>query len=217
MGTINRSLEEKSQRNDPMEEQDFDSMPVPSLFLTPKANLQAGGPRLVDSSPPIILRKRAASPGVERDAPTLEVLKTATRVSSDRDEPHPEMVPAVSRFDDDDFILAGPSEVGMVSRDNSFRLEADYETDDTETGSLTVRCVMDEFSWELSAVAQDIVRQSEVAQFQDQEAQEGRFRPIQVPDVESQRVEKPRFTSLRLKPRSSRVDWEALQSANPFL
>jgi hypothetical protein len=157
----------------------------------------------------------------ERDARTIEVLKTESResrASLDRDERKVEMPPTASAFDDDDFILAVPSEVGMVSRDSSFSLEAGYETDATATGSL--RCVMDEFSWELSTIAQDYLRQSEEAHVQDQ-AQAVRFRPIRESDVVNQTVEKPRFklprTSLRLKPRPSRVDWEALESANPFL
>jgi putative hemolysin len=194
-------------------------MPSPSLFLTPKPHRQTGASRRLDTSPPIILRRGAHDvPVSERDARTIEVLNSESRASSNRDERKAEMPPAVSGFDDDDFILAVPSEVGMVSRDSSFCLEAGYETDATATGSL--RCVMDEFSWELSTIAQDYARESEEVQVQDQ-AQEVRFRPIRESDAENHTVEKPRFklprTSLRLQPRPSRVDWEDLQSANPFL
>jgi hypothetical protein len=214
MCTINRSLEEKAHSNDTMEAL---STPAPSQFLTPKVNLQAGAPRLVDSSPPIIVRQYGAIvPVSEMEAQPAEVLKRGKRASPDRDERKLETPPTASGFDEFEFILAVPSAVGMVSRDNSFSLDSGCAADDT--GSL--RCVMDEFSWEMGAIAQECMRQREEDQFQDQ-AHEVRFRPIQESDSEVETTVKPRFklprTGLRLQPRPSRVDWEALQSANPFI
>lgn len=214
MGTINRSLEEKAHSNGTMK---AFSMPAPSQFLTPKVNRQAGAPRLMDSSPPIIVRHDGANlPVSESEAQPMEVLKTGKRASLDRNEKKLETTPNASGFDDDEFILAVPREVGMVSRDSSFSMESGSETDDTSS----LRCVMDEFSWEVSTIFQESARQSEEYQVLDH-AQGVRFRPIRESDVDDDATGKPRFklprTSLRLQPRPSRVDWEALQPANQFL